>query len=193
LLAWGTVFFTKEPGDPGFVSWHQDTRYAGLEPHEALTAWIALSPATPENGCMRMIPGSHKGPVLPHSDTFGAHNLLTRGQTIQEVDETGAIDVVLQPGQMSLHHLNVIHGSRPNRSRERRMGFAIQHYMPAHIRQTLGEDYALLVRGTDRHGHFKPGRRPTGDVEPEAIAFREHVNKALKDIVYQGATERRSY
>ena len=142
---------------------------------------------------MRMLPGSHKGPVLPHRDMVGEDNLLTRGQTIENVDETAAVDVVLRPGQMSIHHLNVVHGSGPNRSSERRMGFAIQHYMPAHIRQTLGEDYALLVRGTDRYGHFKPGRRPAADVEPEAVAFREHNNESLKDIVYHGATERRLY
>ena len=95
ILCWASSFFTKEAHDPSYVSWHQDLTYWGLEPADIVTAWIALSPSTPESGCMRVVPGSHKRDVLPHTETFAAHNLLSRGQEVQvEVDEREAKDVV---------------------------------------------------------------------------------------------------
>ena len=96
-----------------------------------VTAWVALSPSTPESGCMRVVPGTHKREVVPHQDTFGAQNMLSRGQEIAvEVDEDHAVDLVLQPGQMSLHHVKIFHGSRQNRAKDRRLGFAIRYLPP---------------------------------------------------------------
>ena len=88
ILCWGSNFFLKEAGSPGFVSWHQDAAYWGLEPHEVVTAWVALSESSVESGCMKVIPGTHAGAIAAHVDTFHENNLLTRGQEIAvEVDE----------------------------------------------------------------------------------------------------------
>ena len=193
LLLWGTVLFVKEPQHPGFVSYHQDATYTDLDPHDAITVWLALTAANPTNGCMRMLPGSHRGPIRPHEDTFGADNLLTRGQTIQEIDESALVDVWLEPGQISIHHQRVIHGSLPNRGDDRRIGLAIQHYMPTYMRQTRSVGYAELVRGEDRYHHFEPTQRPEYDMAPAAVAFREKANAGWSDTLYEGADQVRSY
>ncbi len=193
ILVYGSVFFIKEPNDPGFVSWHQDATYMGLEPHDGVTAWLALSPSNLESGCMRMLPGSHKGDIRLHNDTFDDDNILTRGQVIDGIDETAAVDLVLEPGEVSLHHLKVIHSSKPNRSQHRRIGFAIQSYLPPHVRQTKGAALAQLARGEDRHGHFQVTSRPQSDLGDQEVALRDHVNALWKDILYQGAAKRRDY
>ena len=193
VLAWGSVLFIKEANDPGFVTWHQDVTYSGTEPHIGVSTWLALTPSTVESGCMRMLPGSHKGPIRSHKDTFGEHNILTRGQNIEGLDESAAVNVVLQPGQMSMHHLRVIHSSQPNRTDDRRIGFVVQPYMPTRMYQSKGEDYALLVRGHDTHGNFHPGRRPRHDMEPDAVAFRRKVNDLWSEMLYEGAEQKRAY
>ncbi len=138
ILCWGTSFFTKEARDPSYVSWHQDSTYWGLEPPDIVTAWLAISESTVANGAMRVIPDSHIGEQMAHRDTFARDNLLSRGQEIAvEVDGAKAVDLVLQPGEMSLHHVRLIHGSEPNPSDRRRIGFAIR-YLPTHVRQTVG-------------------------------------------------------
>src|SRR4051812_46856563 len=111
ILCWASGFFAKRPGDGTFVSWHQDATYWGLSSDEIVTAWIAFSPSVPESGCLRVVPGSHKTQVA-HRDTFAAENLLSRGQEIAvDVDEASAVDIVLPPGAMSLHHVLIFHGS----------------------------------------------------------------------------------
>ena len=155
ILCWECAFLTKEPKAPSFFSWHQDAAYWGLEPYDILTAWIALSPSTRESGCMQVMTGSHIGELAPHKDTFGKDNMLSRGQEMQvEVDPARCVDVALAPGQMSLHHVKIAHGSGPNESDERRIGLVVR-YVPAHVRQVAGSgDTATLVRGKDRYGHF---------------------------------------
>jgi non-haem Fe2+, alpha-ketoglutarate-dependent halogenase len=133
ILCWGTSFFIKEARTPSFVSWHQDSTYWGLEPPDIVTAWVAISESTLENGAMRVIPGTHIGDQVAHRDTFARDNMLSRGQEIAvEVDGSQAVDLVLQPGEMSLHHVRLIHGSEPNPSARRRIGFAIR-YLPTHV------------------------------------------------------------
>ena len=129
ILVAGTTLFIKEPETTGFISWHQDARYIGLEPHDWVTAWLAISDVNEENGCMRMVPGTHAASLVDHVDTFGEDNMLTRGQTVPDVDEAATVPVPLKPGQLSLHHPRVVHGSGPNRSGKRRVGFAIQSYI----------------------------------------------------------------
>lgn len=162
LLAWNTVWFVKMPGDPTYISWHQDGAYWGLEPMEVLTAWVALGPATRTNGCMRVLPGSHRGQALKQRDTFAPDNALSRGQEIEvAVDEAQAVDLALEPGQMSMHHLWIVHGSDANRSDVPRVGLAIR-YVAAQVRQRDGSrPLAMLVRGENRHGHFTLAERPT--------------------------------
>ena len=133
ILCWGSSFFIKDAHDPGFVSWHQDSTYWGLEPPDIVTAWVALSESVPANGAMRVVPDTHKMDQVPHRDTFAAHNLLSRGQEIAvQVDPARAVTLELQPGEMSLHHVRLFHGSDPNPSYRRRIGFAIR-YLPTHV------------------------------------------------------------
>lgn len=175
ILCWGSNFFTKEAGDPSYITYHQDLTYWGLEPADVVTAWLALSPATLESGCMKFVPGSHKTEILPHKDTFAADNMLSRGQEVEvEIDEADAVPVVLAPGEISLHHVKLIHGSAPNRSTDRRIGFAIR-YIPTYVRQVAnGTDAALLVRGRDDYGHFEAEMPPPRDLTAaEAVAIDE--------------------
>jgi non-haem Fe2+, alpha-ketoglutarate-dependent halogenase len=187
ILCWGSSFFIKEPRNTAYVSWHQDSTYWGLEPPDVVTAWIAFSDSTPENGAMRVIPGSHKLDQVPHRDTFAADNLLSRGQEIMvEVDERRAVTLELKAGEMSLHHVRLIHGSEPNPSATRRIGYAIR-YIPTYVRQVAGShDTATLVRGVDRYGHFEPERRPDADCTPEALAYHAAVTGAHAEILMRG-------
>ncbi len=190
ILNYGTVLFIKEPDDPGFVSWHQDARYMGLEPYVGVTAWVALSEANDTSGCMRMIPGS-QDQLRDHNDTFGEENILTRGQQVEGIDESLAVSTPLRPGQMSIHSACVIHSSQPNQSQDRRIGFVIQPYMPPNVRQTLTSTGAQLVRGKDPIGNFKILPRPTSDMDPADVANRDWVNETWSDILYHGAEKRR--
>jgi len=186
ILCWSAGFFTKEPKTTNFISWHQDLTYWGLEPADIVTAWIALSPATVESGCMRFMPGTHKMEVAPHNDTFADDNMLTRGQEVSvEVDEEEAVDVILQPGEMSLHHVKLIHGSNANNSDDRRIGFAVR-YLPAHVRQVVGEkDSAVLVRGVDAERHFEHETPPTADLDPKALDQQAAAKKRHEAILFR--------
>ena len=190
LFCWGAQFFAKNAHDPGFVSWHQDGTYWGLSSPDVVTAWVALTPSRPENGCMQVIPGTHRTQV-PHEDTFAETNLLSRGQEITvEVDRSQAVDVILAPGQMSLHHVLIFHGSEPNASDMRRVGFAIR-YVPTHVHQTSGvRESALLVRGADTHGHFDHEQDPEADMHPDAVARHKAVIDRQMQILYAGARQR---
>jgi non-haem Fe2+, alpha-ketoglutarate-dependent halogenase len=136
---------------------------------------------------MRVIPGSHKLDQAPHRDTFAADNLLSRGQEIMvEVDEREAVELPLQPGEMSLHHVRLIHGSEPNPSPGRRIGFAIR-YVPTYVRQTTGtRDSATLVRGVDKYCHFEPERRPEFDMAPAAQAHHAEVMARFNQVLMRG-------
>jgi non-haem Fe2+, alpha-ketoglutarate-dependent halogenase len=187
ILCWGSSFFIKEPRNTAYVSWHQDSTYWGLEPADVVTAWIAFSDSMPANGAMRVIPASHKLNQVPHRDTFAADNLLSRGQEIMvDVDERHAVTLALKAGEMSLHHVRLIHGSEPNPSGTRRIGYAVR-YIPTYVRQVAGShDTATLVRGVDRYGHFEPERRPDADCSPEALAYHAAVTGAHAQILMRG-------
>lgn len=193
ISLWGSVLFIKEPTSPHYVSWHQDATYMGIEPHDFVTPWIALSPSNLESGCMSMIPGSHRKQIQKHQETFANNNILTRGQAIKGVDESQAVDLILRPGQMSLHHARIIHGSKPNLSRQRRIGYAIQAYMPPSARQTLGANYWLPVRGKDWHDGSPRLTRPQADMGADGIANRKLANDNWANILYQGAEQKRAY
>ena len=190
LLCWGSQFFAKDAGDTAYVSWHQDGTYWGLSSPDVVTAWVALTPSIPENGCMRVVPGTQLRQVA-HEDTFAQSNLLSRGQEIAvKVDEAKVVDVVLQPGQMSLHHVLIFHGSEPNQSDVRRVGFAIR-YVPTHVSQTSGiRESAMLVRGVDEFGHFDHEMSPEADMHPAAVARHKEVIDRQMQILYAGARQR---
>ena len=184
ILCWGSSFFIKEPHNPGFVSWHQDSTYWGLDPADVITAWVAFSDSTAANGAMRVIPASHTMDQVPHRDTFRPENLLSRGQEIMvDVDPGKAVMLELAAGEMSLHHVRLIHGSDPNPSGDRRIGFAIR-YIPTCVRQVAGtHDSATLVRGVDRFGHFVPEQRPDADMSAAALAHHEEITGAHARIL----------
>lgn len=188
LLVLDAPFFIKEANTTSFVSWHQDLHYWGLETEEEVTAWVALSPATKEAGCMRFVAGSQNRRV-DHRDTYAEDNLLTRGQEIAvKVDESEATDAALQPGQMSIHHGRVFHASHPNRTDDRRIGLAIR-YIPARARQTEGGNMAaMLVRGEDRYGHFRPCRPPAGLMTDADIAHWTEIAGARNKVMLGGKT-----
>jgi hypothetical protein len=183
FFCWGSQFFTKRAGDPAFVSWHQDGTYWGLSKPDVVTAWVALTPSNPTSGAMKVVPGTHRSQV-PHTDTFAETNMLSRGQEIAvKVNEDEAVDIVLAPGQMSLHHVLIFHGSPPNTADHPRIGFAIR-YVPTHV--SGAKDSATLVRGTDRYGHFAPEKRPAADMHPEAILHHKEVLDRQLEILYRG-------
>ena len=188
IICWNGGFFTKGAGDGSFISWHQDSTYWGLSHPDVVTAWIAFTPSTPESGCMQVIPGTQTADQVAHRDTFAAGNLLSRGQEIAvEVDRTKAVDVVLRPGEMSLHHVRIFHGSDANKAPHRRIGYAIR-YIPTYVKQVSGpRTSAFLVRGTDRYGHFDDEPIPTGDYTPEAVAAYEDALDRLDKVLYAGA------
>jgi ectoine hydroxylase-related dioxygenase (phytanoyl-CoA dioxygenase family) len=126
IAIWGTLLLRKPARSDDYVAWHQDSAYSEFAGDDALSAWVALGASTAESGCMRVIGGSHRA-RLPHTQTTDAHNLLKQRQTIAgPVDDAAAVDVTLRPGEMSLHHLDLIHGSLPNRSAAPRTGFIVR-------------------------------------------------------------------
>ncbi|WP_321896924.1 phytanoyl-CoA dioxygenase family protein [Burkholderia cepacia] len=176
VLVWATGHFDKKPRDPSFVSWHQDGTYWGLSEPSVVTAWVALTPSNRANGCMRVIPGSHHQGQLPHRDTDNKNNLLSRGQDVEvEVNEAQAVDLELRPGQFSLHHVMLVHGSEPNSSDTRRLGIPIR-YVAANVRQISGfKDSATLVRGTDKYQNFIAEPHPRMDFDPVAVDFYNEI------------------
>ena len=189
LLCWTTNFFIKEANSPGFVSWHQDAFYWGLSKDDVATAWVALSPANLNSGCMRFLPGSQREDHLQHVDTFHKDNLLSRGQEIVvEVDSARAVDCILAPGEMSLHHVKLVHGSEPNRSNDRRIGLAIR-YIATDVKQLKVRDSAMLVRGVDRYGHFDHEPRPRRDLDEAALAAHADAIGRQVKALYQGTDQ----
>lgn len=186
LLCWTTNFFIKEARNPAFVSWHQDSTYWGLSAPDVVTAWVALSPSNLANGAMAVLPGSHTRDQIPHRDTFDKHNLLTRGQEVAvEIDPAQSVALEMRPGEMSLHHVRLVHGSPANPSADRRIGFAIR-YIPTRVYQLVGEDSATLVRGTDRFERFEHEPRPTAELDPAALALHKRITERQAQILYRG-------
>jgi len=151
-----------------------------------VTAWVAFTEVTPENGYMQVIPGSHKIDQLPHVDTFHKDNLLSRGQEIAvEVDKTKAVGLAMGAGEMSLHHIKLVHGSDANPTDDRRIGFSIR-YIPTYVRQTKVRDSATLVRGTDKYRNFDYEPRPKADLDPAALAAHADAVARQVKALYQG-------
>ena len=190
LLCWNTLFWIKEAGSESFVSWHQDTRYWGLSSDQVVTAWLALSPATADSGCMRVMPGTHVGDVLAHQDRYDENNMLTRGQEISvDIDESRAAHMPLQPGEMSIHNYRLAHASGPNTTNDRRIGISM-HFMPTETAQIVGNwDSAALVRGKDTHGNFDPTPVPASDLDPDCVAFHDRATQAIRDVLYADAAQ----
>lgn len=172
VLCWGSSVFIKEPGAAELVAWHQDSYYWDMQPDDVCTIWLALIDSTVENGAMRVIPGSHREPALPHAASpEGSGNMLfTYEQIAVPLDETRAIGCLLQAGEMSVHHMATVHGSEPNRSAGRRMGYSITYVAP-HVRHSGKRNSALLVSGVDRFGHFAADPLPTEEMQADTLAL----------------------
>lgn len=181
ILVWESSWFVKFPNDPAFISWHQDGAYWGLQPPQVTTAWIALSSSTPENGCMQVMPGT-QNLTLAQRDTYAKDNLLARGQEIAVgVDVASAVSLVLAPGQMSLHHIGIAHGSEANRSDHPRIGIAIRYIAPEVVQKSVERQMVQLVRGSDKYRHFDIVG-PPGDKKSVAAVLAEANRRLLRNL-----------
>ena len=183
ILVFTTTFFIKDANSPTFAAWHQDATYFGIEPYEHVTAWVALSDATEEAGCMEVVPSRGAPKQLRHAALGLQHSINGGGQEI--VDEFGKEDTVMMTvpaGGFSLHHTLCTHRSAPNRADYRRVGIGIS-YIPAHCRIT--SDVRMLtplVRGRNSGGHFDILPPPTeGEFHPSAIARHEDAYRRYRD------------
>ena len=182
ILLYNTCYIVKEAGATSHVSWHQDLTYWGLSNANQVSAWVALSPATGESGCMRMLPGSHKTGRYEHEKTDDPDNVLAFGQTVQGVDEGAARLAPLRPGEASLHHGWTLHASMPNHSSDRRIGVNIQ-FVSTDVRQVKhDEDSAILVRGVDDYRNFKVDAPALRDMHPDDLARRDQLDARINDI-----------
>ena len=187
ILVWTATFFIKEARSPTFAAWHQDSTYFGLEPDEQVTAWVALTEASEQAGCMEVL-SAHGAPrQMRHAALRLKDSINRTGQTITEpLDESQATMMRLEAGWFSLHHTLCVHRSAPNRATHRRIGLGI-NYIPAHVRPTGSTRLsAMLARGSDKWGHFDLYEPPTvefdtathGPVyERYAANYREQVKR----------------
>ena len=192
ILVCSTTLFIKNPKQEGFVSYHQDAKYIGLEPHNWVTAWVALTDSNENNGCMKMWPKSHIN-IKDHNEKFNEGNLLTRGQTVENVPEDEVKSIELKAGQMSLHHPRVVHGSGINKSNDRRIGFVIQSYIGTNVKQTLGKNSVQIARGEDKYHNHEIINRTNALMSEESILLRKKENDCLQEIFYKDAKQKGSY
>ena len=167
---WASAVFAKDPRSASYITWHQDSVTYGLDGGALVTAWIALADTGPDNAAMQFIPGTHRLGPVSHTDTWATDNALSRGEVVDlKIDEYKAVDVSLRAGDVSLHHIDLVHGSPANRSDRRRVGYAVR-YMTPDMRPRVRPASAMLARGADTHGHFDLEPRPVADRDPAAVA-----------------------
>ena len=177
ILVWTSTFFIKEPQSKTFAAWHQDGTYFGLQPKEQVCAWVALTDATREAGCMEHL-SSHGAPKQWRHAPLGLRNSINRaGQTITEpFDKSNPVAMALPAGSFSLHHELSVHRSAPNHASHRRVGIGL-NYLPTHVRvDGPVRCCAMLVRGEDTYGHFDLVAPPTAERDPAALATHQLVS-----------------
>jgi ectoine hydroxylase-related dioxygenase (phytanoyl-CoA dioxygenase family) len=180
VLLHNVTYIIKEPHSESHVSWHQDLTYWGFDSDDQVSVWLALSPATRQSGCMKMIPASHRQGKVEHQLIDDESNVLLSGQTIREVDESLAVICELEPGQASFHHGWTQHASTPNISDDRRIGLNIQFLAPRVKQEKQVNDSAILVRGEDRYHHFKADLAARTDLDPEAIIRQAALERSYR-------------
>ena len=193
ILVCGTTLFIKNPNEKGFVSYHQDAKYIGLEPHNWVTAWVAITDSNEKNGCMRIWSGSHKDNLKEHDQNFNEKNLLTRGQTVNNVPDNEIVPLVLDSGQMSLHHPKTVHGSGINHSKDRRIGFVIQSYIGTNVKQVLGKNSVQIARGVDNYNFHEKIGRPHSLMNTNDLKIKKQENENLQEIFYKGSQKKGFY
>jgi ectoine hydroxylase-related dioxygenase (phytanoyl-CoA dioxygenase family) len=186
ILCWGTSLRAKQPDGKAFAGWHQDTAYADVRPIVVIVA-LALSRAGSENGCIRAIPGSHRGKLLPHKEAFRTDSLLSREQYIDApVDEAAAVDLVLNPGEIALFDNAIIHSSQPNFGRDRRIIFLLE-MVPTAAFQESPRESAILVRGEDTYGNFDVDPRPQKEMGQDELAAWHRAVEIQASVLFRGA------
>ena len=186
ILLYNATFIIKEPMTKTHVSWHQDLTYWGFDDNEKqVSAWIALSNADETSGCMQMIPGSHKKGIFDHKSTNDKNNVLSRGQTVNNVDIDKAVLCPLQPGEASFHHGLTLHASKPNKSKDRRIGLNFQYITPDLKQLKSKDDSALCVRGEDNYNYYKKDviAKENFDIKghQRLIERTEHYKKTIRE------------
>ena len=177
---WGGSFFIKFPHDETVVPWHQDAKYWPLEPRTTVTVWLAVFDSDTDNGCMRVIPGSHRWGDLHHNDLAEAKNwekqdthqnssaaeksnyVLWQKVDSKAFDEETAVDLTMQAGELSLHDDDLIHGSPGNKSDRLRAGITLR-YSPTNVKCDLSvwpNFEAYPSRGVDQFQHNPVGQVP---------------------------------
>ncbi|MEE2654834.1 MAG: phytanoyl-CoA dioxygenase family protein [Pseudomonadota bacterium] len=182
IMVYHNTAWIKEPGDDAYVSWHQDNTYFGHDPCQVLTAWIALSPANEESGCMRFIPTSHKGGLRDlKTPDIGQGNMLSSGQNVDISDDaTEPVSAILQPGEASIHHAFLVHGSSPNKGKDRRIGITFIYHPPNLKQLGANRSSALLVRGKDLFGNFDQELAPIADDDIGNAVRHQRAVKAYR-------------
>lgn len=178
ILVHSSGVFWKRPRDPGYVSWHQDGYNSKLNEFRYVNAWLALTDSSTDNGCLRVVRGSHSDGILPHNrSSVSPDNLITNGlEVARQVAESEATDINLAPGEMSLHHVAIVHGSNPNTSDRPRIGYSMR-YVPPSTRQQIDHFPVILARGRDRFGHFPCLEEPPSLSLHEAIDAQQELMK----------------
>jgi hypothetical protein len=186
ILCWGTSLRAKQPDGKTFAGWHQDTAYADVRPIVVIVA-LALSRAGSENGCIRAIPGSHRGKLMPHKEAFRTDSLLSREQYIDApIDEAAAVDLALNPGEIALFDNAIIHSSKPNFGRDRRIIFLLE-MVPTTAYQESPRESATLVRGEDAFGHFDVDPRPQKEMGQDELAAWHRAVEIQASVLFRGA------
>lgn len=160
VVAWGSHFFCKMPGDGRAVAWHQDASYWPLSPSHAVTVWLAIDDADLDNGCMKFIAGSHhSGHLTYRKSSPEEHNVLD--QTVENAESFGPIVIDdLKAGEASIHNDLLLHGSEPNMSTRRRCGLTLR-YAAASVKAGMNwNEKGVVVRGSDPSGQWKNPSRP---------------------------------
>jgi len=171
LLIWRSAFFIKQAHDPHYFPWHQDSAYWSFDSEAVITAWIALTDSGVENGCVRVVNGSHRRPDLPHTIRVERNNSLVHGQSAAvEIPEEGITNIELKAGEISLHHVHLLHGSLGNHSDNLRVGLVVRYVAP-HVRRYGPRQSATLLKGVDEYGHFDHEPIPRYDNDPVAVAW----------------------
>ena len=184
-----SAIWAKNARDPHFVTWHQDSAYFGYEPMNVWGAWIGLTDSHIEHGCMRYLPRSHLSPEMAHTETHDELNLLSRGQSIEQLNDSKAVDAEVSAGEASIHHFRLAHSSKPNTSDQRRIGVLFVYCAPR-VRCTLGRYPALLVRGENSFDHWDQDPIPECDLDPEIVKYFEGFNSRYEDPGTKSEVER---
>lgn len=175
ILLKSTRVFYKFGNSDSFVGWHQDGITEALKDAHVPAIWLGLTSATAENGCLRVVPRSHRLGLIPHADRPNPDNLTTQGATAQ-VEIDAPQDVVMQAGEMSLHHPLMLHASNPNRSSESRIGFSATYSTPA---LTASRTAVAWVRGDGPRDRFRIVDRPPARSNEEAVAAYRNADHQI--------------